>query len=133
VLLWDKGKGKTPLFTPKSNGEISTSWSSASDQRIASAGAGLVEIWDAATLGQAYDKTFPAFCSPARWSPDGRFLASPTPDDHTIRVWNGTTFGTVSICQGHSDVITALAWSRDGNYLASTSKDRTVRVWQVRE
>src|SRR6266566_4917285 len=33
---------------------------------------------------------------------------------------------------GHSDNIFALAWSPDGCWLASGSRDKTVRVWSVR-
>jgi WD40 repeat protein len=33
------------------------------------------------------------------------------------------------ILQGHTDVITRIAWSPDGHTLASTSKDGTLRLW----
>ena len=33
--------------------------------------------------------------------------------------------------EGHGDEVTCLSWSPDGRYLASSSYDRTVRVWDV--
>ena len=35
------------------------------------------------------------------------------------------------IYRGHSDGIGSVAWSPDGNYIASASYDRTVQIWEA--
>ena len=36
------------------------------------------------------------------------------------------------VLRGHTDTITRIAWSPDGAYLASPSKDKTIRIWDAR-
>lgn len=62
-------------------------------------------------------------------SSDGRRLASTT--YKTIQVWNLETEGLERSLPGHTDWITALAISPDGNLLASSSLDGTIRLWEL--
>lgn len=79
------------------------------------------------------------------WSPNGRYLAAAYMSSVQIFIWdlqdpdprkdnNGLQLPTLSFGKtgGHSSyVITNLAWSPDGRYLASSSFDTTVVIWQV--
>ena len=64
--------------------------------------------------------------------------------DRTIHIWEPTKdtksnffvalFNTGNrpiIYQGHTQKITAVAWSPDGRRIASTSSDKTMQVWDV--
>ena len=62
------------------------------------------------------------------WSPDGRWLASPS-EDKTIRIWDVATGETARVLTGHEGTVYSVAWSPDGRRLASASSDKTVRLW----
>jgi serine/threonine-protein kinase len=38
---------------------------------------------------------------------------------------------SLSVLQGHSDAVTSVSWSPDGTLLASGSRDKTAKVWQI--
>jgi len=46
-------------------------------------------------------------------------------------VWDALTGGQFAIYRGHTDIVTTLAWSPDGNNIATGSADGTVRLWHV--
>ncbi|KAA3643201.1 MAG: TIR domain-containing protein [Chloroflexi bacterium] len=53
------------------------------------------------------------------WSPDGRFLASPSKDT-TIRIWNVATANCVAVLNAHKKPVTSIAWSPDTEFLVSS-------------
>jgi WD40 repeat protein len=51
--------------------------------------------------------------------------------DRTIRLWNLQTNSWENPFIGHSGLIWAIAWSPDGDKIASASDDGTIRIWHV--
>ena len=62
------------------------------------------------------------------FSPNGDFLAAGY-EDQKIRVWHIPTKKTQMILSGHEGDITYLTYANDGQFIASCSGDRTVRLW----
>ena len=65
------------------------------------------------------------------WSPNSKMLASGD-EGGLIYLWNITTFDSEKL-EGHTDSVVSLAFSYDGNLLASAGgeKDRSIIVWDV--
>ncbi|MGI8426510.1 MAG: WD40 repeat domain-containing protein [Actinomycetota bacterium] len=47
----------------------------------------------------------------------------------TLRVWDAETGDLLLTLAGHTDAVSACAWSPDGRRIASASRGRTLRVW----
>ena len=46
-------------------------------------------------------------------------------------MWDFVTKGVAKSYSGHSDAVTAVAWSRDGRHLVSGSRDKSLILWEV--
>ena len=64
------------------------------------------------------------------WSPDGRFLASPSYDG-TIRIWELESGECKTKLEGDKSGVFCVSWSPDGCRLASSSSDNTINIWET--
>lgn len=65
------------------------------------------------------------------FSPDGTVLATVAGnwEDFAIRLWEIPSGEPLMVLEGHSGIVWGLAFSPDGQLLASASADTTARVW----
>jgi RNA polymerase sigma factor (sigma-70 family) len=91
-----------------------------------------VYVWDVET-GQRVGplpEGLPAGAVAAAFSPDGRTLATATPDG-TMQLWEVGSWRVRTEFRGHRDWVTALTFAPDGRLL-SGGLDTTVLAWDVR-
>src|SRR5262245_19479222 len=130
----------------------SVSWNarwSPDGSRVAAGGAdGTVSVYDARDGSVLLRQTLPRGKSAhgLAWHPLGRWLAAGASDER-IYLYDTASGALADTLVGHEDVVTALAWSPDGEHLASTAggpllqlriadmsegPDQSVRLWRWR-
>jgi len=66
----------------------------------------------------------------ARFSPDGRFVATAS-GDNAVRIWDAGTGAPIGDPFLHDHIIKSLRFSPDGIYIVSSCTDQTARIWEV--
>ncbi|MCL4299102.1 MAG: NACHT domain-containing protein, partial [Anaerolineae bacterium] len=92
------------------------------------AGANLSRSVFTDTFGPVYSVTF----SPAPSSGTGGPLLAVGTAEGEVRLWQMPAAQPVGIYQGHNRSVSCIAFSPDGETLASGSDDQTIRLWNAR-
>jgi small GTP-binding protein len=65
------------------------------------------------------------------WSPDGRYLASPS-EDETIRIWDIERGKCAATLKEHSNELRCITWSPDGFHIASAEfSNPAIWIWDI--
>jgi WD40 repeat protein/uncharacterized caspase-like protein len=138
VKLWDVSSGKVTRTLVKRAGVIEPDGSinslafSPDGKTLVSAGYRSIQLWDIAT-GQARTlEKFDIISYSFALSPDGKVVAAGL-QDSTIKLWEVATGRELHTLSGHVDMITSVAFSPDGQTLASGGffNDKSIRLWDV--
>src|SRR5262249_4476340 len=61
---------------------------------------------------------------------NGRYALSGSAD-RTLKIWEVATGRCLACCEGHTDVVTSVAWSPDGRFALSGGADWTLKFWEA--
>ncbi|EJD44391.1 WD40 repeat-like protein [Auricularia subglabra TFB-10046 SS5] len=133
ICIWDAKTGKLvgePL-TGHEQDVILVSFSPDGRSLIASSGYGeeTIRRWDVAS-GKPIGGPIKARVGTIAYSPDGTRLAYQ--DGDIICFWDistGSAYGDK--LKGHTDTVIDVTFSPDGTFIGSSSKDRTIRLWDT--
>ncbi|KAB5570393.1 hypothetical protein GE09DRAFT_1103097 [Coniochaeta sp. 2T2.1] len=149
IPLNEKGKvpDQIPLFRGHTATVLDTDWNPFNDRIIASGSDdGKVFIWevpDNFTLHvdpEEYEDVSPFSKLTGHSRKVGQVLFNPAAEnilasasgDFTIKLWDIST-GQSHLTLKHADIVQSLSWSADGGLMVTTSRDKKLRVWDVRQ
>ncbi len=126
VQLWEAETGKA-IKTLTGSATTSLSWS-ADSKLLATTTYTTAVVWDveSAKIKQSFDACgiYPPIWTPKKPSINGIYTNTPM-------VCDPSSGKRICKLEGHQGLVTAFAWSRDGNTLATGANDNTVRLWEM--
>ncbi|KAH6998638.1 coronin-6 [Ilyonectria sp. MPI-CAGE-AT-0026] len=149
IPLEERGKvpDQIPLFRGHTAAVLDTDWNPFNDHIIASASEdGKVFIWEVPqgftlhTDAEEIIDVAPISKLTGHTRKVGQVLFNPAAEnilasasgDFSVKIWDIGT-GQSPLALKHSDIVQSLSWNASGDMLVTTSRDKKVRVWDVRQ
>nr|BBH86675.1 hypothetical protein KTC_14260 [Thermosporothrix sp. COM3] len=137
VNIWDIKARKVLVSYPIKLQDVQVlDWSADGMYIVAASSDGAFQLWFMEVQGEnhtfrehsrVYRGVTKSAIKALRWSPKKNILAYGSADGN-IEIWNPATGIPLATYQGHQEGINALAWSPDGEKVASAGT-RTVHIW----
>ena len=91
-----------------------------------------IRLWDTETGAHKRTLTARGSVSCVAFRPDGgSFAGGEGWPEYAVRIWDAATGAQIHALTGHTDWVEGIAFSPDGERLASTSWDATIRLWDT--
>jgi len=142
VIIWNAETGELEKEIYRGGFPVfAVDWSPDGESLAAVGDEGVVHVWNVESGREIL--TLRGHTGPIKtvvWSPDGKLLASAGDDgfdddidDGIIFLWDVASGRALPVSKGmtHVEPIQSLAFSTDGQTLASGSEDHTIRFWNV--
>jgi len=142
ISIWNIVTGVSHAFYGSNGRHMFTAAFSPDGKRAASSGCsdggGTIEIWDVKLGISKHLEGHTATAYSLIFSPNGTRLASCS-NDGTMRIWDSLTSNPHSFSTPHSPVRNRIAWSPDGEYIASNGSfnssgrdNNTIYLWNLK-
>lgn len=66
------------------------------------------------------------------FNPSAANVLASSSGDYTVKIWD-VEAGASKLSLKHNDMVQSLSWSADGSMLVTTSRDKKIRFWDVRQ
>ncbi|KAI0127712.1 coronin-6 [Xylariales sp. AK1849] len=149
IPLDEKGKlpDQIPLFRGHTATVLDTDWNPFNDRVIASASDDAkVMIWEVPRDFTLFtDAEEPSDVSPVAkftghsrkvgqvlWNPAAENILASASGDLSIKLWD-VGAGSPVLALKHPDIVQSLSWNASGTMMVTTSRDKKLRVWDVRQ
>lgn len=131
VRLWNIADG-TEIATLTGHSQVVHTVAFSPDGSTLASGSsdGTVRLWDLSTMEERTVFTVGTGIREIELSPGGRYLAAGSLDG-AVRLWSMSTGEEVAGMQGDARQVNAIAFSRQGDRLASVWQNGTLTVWDV--
>ncbi|KAK8159230.1 actin-binding protein-like protein [Phyllosticta citrichinensis] len=149
IPLQERGKLPEiiPLFRGHTGPVLDTDWNTFNDNIVASGSDdGKVFIWQVPENFSLYSEAEePEDVAPVAkltghtrkvghvlFNPSAENVLASSSGDYTVKLWD-VEAGSPKLTLKHPDIVQSLSFSANGAYLVSTSRDKKLRIWDVRQ
>ena len=133
IKLWNVHNQQNIATFQHGNARIKALTFSPDGRILATGGDWHIKLWNVGDWTEIATLRHEAWARALVFSPDGRFLAAGKGHEGPgiVTVWNVQTRQVVATLEGDSNRVRTLAFSPDNSILASSGRDRQLKLWNV--